>query len=195
MIVRSQQRFHLPPYLMCNPLPASPTGILYLASGCYVRCLNPTTSRVSLLGAAIATQAVGTAMANPRNTAESTALPTAKAKDARRENVWCRIKLVARNPQIGKDTKKKLAVIEQRTGGVGGDENPYSHIGLCAKPLRQCWSSGDRVKLLICFLIAPLNLPQPQLDYYRSKNYKLFIRRIFFQDHNHLSKSELFQGY
>ena len=43
----------------------------------------------------------------------------------------------------GEGHQAELAGIEQCTGGVGGGENPYSHIGLCAKPLQQCRSSDD----------------------------------------------------
>ena len=153
----------LPPYLMCNPLPASPTGILCLASGCYVRCLNPT-SHVSLLGAAIATQAVGTAMANPRDTAREHDVTYRQGQGHTAGERVMPDQVIGTELANKGRTPSRIGGNEQCTWGVGEGENPISRIELCAKPLRQCRSSGNRIKLSMCYLIAPLQLPQSPRD-------------------------------
>ena len=128
----------LPPYLMCNTLHVSPTGILCLASGCDVRCLNPTTSRVSLLGATIATQAVGNAMANPRDTAREHDVTYHQGQGRTAGERVMSDQVSGTEPVTREGHQVELARNEQCTGGVGEGENPVSHIRLCTKPLWQC---------------------------------------------------------
>ena len=130
MPVHSQQPFpSLSPYLMCNPLPASPTGILCLASGCYVRCLNPT-SHVSLLGAAIATQAVGTAMANPRDTAREHDVTYRQGQGRTAGERVMPDQVSGTEPANKGRTPSRIGENKQCTWGVGEGENPVSRTGL-----------------------------------------------------------------